>query len=76
MSYNRSNLLTSNALQGLPHSNFETHVARILVTHLPAMKLTFDDLVDCHIEHPHSELMSQRSEVVRYSLIIVTVLNS
>lgn len=58
-------LMPSNDDSDALHSNFETHVARILVTHLPVMKLAFDDIVDWHIKHPHYKQMSQRSDVVR-----------
>lgn len=55
------------------HDNFNTHVARILVNNLPAMKLAFDDLVDWHIQHPHSREMRQKSEVVSRYLMSLLV---
>ena len=55
------------------HDNFNTHVARILVNNLPAMKLAFDDLVDWHIQHPHSREMRQKSEVVRRYLLSLLI---
>ena len=60
-------LLPSEEDSKLLHENFETHVARILVNNMPFMKLTFDDVVDWHILHRHSQQMWQKSEVVSRS---------
>ena len=44
---------------------FETHVSRILCTHMPFFKFTFDDVVEWHIHHQYYDQMSAKSEVVR-----------
>lgn len=44
--------------------NFATHVSQILITHMPAMKLAFEDSVDWHIPHLHDKEMSRKSNVV------------
>ena len=43
---------------------FETHVSRILCTHIPFFKLSFEDIVEWHIHHRYYDEMSAKSEVV------------
>ena len=57
------------------HEYFSTHVARILVKNLPAKKLAFDDLVDWHIQHPHSWELRYKWEVInRYPMSLLVSL--
>ena len=44
--------------------NFATCISRILVTHMPAMKLAYEGAVDWHIPHAHEKEMSKKSTVV------------
>ena len=39
-------------------------VSRILVEHMPAFKLYFEDVVEYHLKHDYSFEMSKKSEVV------------
>lgn len=43
---------------------FETHISRILCTHIPFFKTTFEDIVEWHIRHRYYDEMSTKSEVV------------
>ncbi len=43
---------------------FGTHVSRILAKHIPFFKLTFEDVIDWHIEHEYYKEMSAASQVV------------
>ena len=56
------------------NTNFATHVARILINNLPAMKFAFDDVVDWHIIHQYYAEMGKKSEVVRKRTIILNVI--
>lgn len=44
--------------------NFATHVTRILTTHMPSIKLAYEEAVDWHIEHMYMKEMSTKSTVV------------
>ena len=43
---------------------FETHISRILCTHIPFFKTSFEDIVEWHIRHRYYDEMSAKSEVV------------
>lgn len=43
---------------------FSTLVSRVLVTHFPFFKMTFDDVVQWNVPHKFSEEMARKSEVV------------
>ena len=45
-------------------NNMAVLVSRILIDHIPAFKLYFDDAVVYHIEHPYSLEMSKKSKMV------------
>lgn len=45
---------------------FEIHIARIIVEHIPFMKVAFADVVDWHITHAYYEEMVKMSDVVSY----------
>ena len=44
--------------------HFVTHISRILCSHMPFFKFSFDDTVEWHIKHKYYEQMSSRSVVV------------
>lgn len=48
-------------------NNMAMIVSRILVEHIPAFKLYFEDVVVYHLEHPYSQEMSKKSETVQYN---------
>ena len=45
-------------------SKFRIMVSRILVQHLPFLKLTFGDVVEWHVKHRYSAEMSAKSVVI------------
>ena len=46
--------------------NISVLIARILIKHMPFMKMSFGDVTAMHIQHPFSKEMSKRSEVVSF----------
>lgn len=46
--------------------NFVTHISRILCSHMPFFKLSFDGMVEWHIKHKYYKQMSSKSVVVSF----------
>lgn len=56
--------------------NFVVLISRILATHIPFFKFSFDDVVEWHIEHMYYEQMSSKSVVVSSLIICLSVSDS
>lgn len=53
---------------------FMTHISRVLCTHIPFFKSTFEDVVEWHIVHRYYGEMSTKSQVVRaFSVIPLSI---
>ena len=62
---NAALLLPSEEDDKVMRNLFITHVSRILYTNMEYFRLTFDEVVDWHIQHKYYKDMSSRSTVVR-----------
>ena len=60
-----STLLPSLEDDRILRKNFATLISRMLITHMPEMKLAFQDAVTWHIPHLYAKEMSKKSTVVR-----------
>ena len=45
---------------------FVVHISRILFTHVPYFRLSFDGVIEWHIKHKYYEEMTSKSEVVSF----------
>ena len=52
--------------------NFVVLVSRTLVEYIPFFSQDFKGLVEAHIPHQHSSLMTNKSDVVSYHILIMT----
>lgn len=50
---------------------FMTHVSRILCTHIPFFKASFEDVVEWHIVHQYYQEMSTKSQVVCTYIVFI-----
>ena len=57
-------LLPSSADNEALRTNFIILVSRIITTYIPTLRRAFSDVVDWHIDHPHSAETAKRSKVV------------